>query len=87
MTKNTSVNCGKTATTLYNNNQINDNTYSYIMQVHDDGNKAKHEDMPAGVPYLKDAVNQLFDNNQIGEPLKKYLLDINRKGTEAKHHF
>lgn len=87
MTTNKSVNCGKTATSLYNKNQINDNTYNYIMRVHDNGCKAKHEDMPAGVPYLKDAVNKLYDNKQIGEPLKKHLMDINKKGTEAKHHF
>jgi hypothetical protein len=87
MAKNKSVNCGKTATILYNNNQINENTYNYIIQVHDNGNEAKHDGMSAGVPHLKDAVNQLYENKQIGDPVKKYLMDINKKGTEAKHHF
>lgn len=87
MTKNTSVNLGKNATILHNNNKINDETYNYILKIHDDANKAKHEDMPAGIPYLKDATNQLYENNHIGEPLNNYLLQINKHANEAKHHF
>lgn len=87
MTKGKSVNLGKTAATLYNNNQINDNTYSYLIQVHDNGNKAKHEDMSANIPYLKDATNELHQSNQIGTSLHNYLLDINTKGSAAKHYF
>lgn len=87
MTKDNSVNLGNNATLLHNNNQINDNTYNYILTIHDDGNKAKHEDMSADIPYLKDATEMLYQNNHIGEPLNNYLLKINKDANKAKHHF
>ncbi len=80
------ANCGKAITKLYNSNAINDNTYSYLMDVHQKGCEAKHE-WSSGVSYLLTAANTLHSNNQISDSVKNYIVKINADANKAKHDF
>lgn len=78
-------NCGKAIKTAYNNNIIDENAKSEMMQIHDDGNKGKHAEWESGHTMMLDASKDAYSQGIISKEAYELCEKINDDGNDAKH--
>lgn len=78
------ANFGKACTKFYNQNGINDNTYAYLLDIHEKAKEARHE-WSSGESYLLSGANTLHQNGAINDATYQHLKQINKDSNDAKH--